>query len=157
MPAHPDSLALAVAIANAADDVKAVDPRLYDVADILGLVDAFVIVSANSERQLDAIADRVEEAVVGEHDHKPLRREGTPASGWILLDYGSVVAHAFTTAQRDYYDIDRLFSDAAAHDALTGELVREMVPGADDRSANQDIHLGLAGRPVSAAEDGPQA
>lgn len=153
MPAHPDSIALGVAIGNAADDVKAQEPHLYDVADILGVVDAFVIVSAGSERHLNAVVDRIEEGVRTRLDERPLRREGTPTSGWVLLDYGTVVVHAFTVAQREHYDLDRLFSDAARHDALTGEMVRPMVAGADDRSANEDIHLGLAGIDAFADHD----
>lgn len=153
MPAHDESIALAVAIANAADDVKAIDPRLYDVADILGVVDAFVLVSAGSDRQLNAVVDRIEHVLREDHDERPLRREGTAASGWVLLDFGAVVVHAFTTAEREHFDLDRLFSDAAQHDALTGDLVREMVAGADDRSGSQDVHLGLAAAPGAAAAD----
>lgn len=145
MPAHPDSIALGVAIAAAADDVKAVDPALFDVAEILGVVEAFVVVSATSARQLDAIVDRIEEALRAEHGERPVRREGTPASGWVLLDYGNVVVHVFLREQRAFYDLDRLFSDAAQHDPLTGDQVREMVAGAADRDANQDVELGVPG------------
>lgn len=153
MPAHHESIALGVAVANAADDIKAQDPRLYDVADIVGVVDVFVVVSASSNRQLDAIVDHVERVLSDDHDATPLRREGTPASGWIVLDYGTVVVHAFTQAQREHYDLDRLCSDAAMHDAFTGELVREMVEGADDRGVDEDVHLGLAGRAVGTGDD----
>lgn len=157
MPAHPDSIALSVAIAMAADDVKAVEPRLFDVADILGVVEAFVVVSATSNRQLDAIVDRIEEKLRRDHDERPLRREGTPASGWVLLDYGAVVVHVFLREQREFYDLDRLFSDAAQHDPLTGVQTTEMVAEADDRTANQDVELGVPGvavmpRPSDTAE-----
>lgn len=148
MPSHPDSIALGVAIATAADDVKAVDPALYDVADILGVVEAFVVVSTTSDRQLDAVVDRIEANLRDGHDERPLRREGTPASGWVLLDYGAVVAHVFLREQREFYDLDRLFSDAAHHDPLTGELVTPMVVGADDRTSHQDVELGVPGVPV---------
>ena len=148
MPAHPDSIALGVAIATAADDVKAIDPALYDVADILGVVEAFVVVSTTSDRQLDAVVDRIEAALREDHDERPLRREGAPASGWVLLDYGPVVAHVFLREQREFYDLDRLFSDAAHHDPITGDLVSAMVAGADDRAAHQDVVLGVPGVPV---------
>lgn len=143
MPAHPDSITLGVAMATAADDVKAVEPRLFDVADILGVVEAFVVVTATSNRQLDAIVDRIEESLRTHHDQRPLRREGTLASGWMLLDYGAVVVHVFLREQREFYDLDRLFSDAAQHDPLTGVQITSMVAGADDRSANQDVELGV--------------
>lgn len=145
MPAHPESIALGVAIATAADDVKAVDPALFDVADILGVVEVFVVVSATSDRQLDAIVDRIEEALRTEHHQRPVRREGTPASGWVLLDYGGVVVHVFLREQRAYYDLDRLFSDAAQHDPLSGRQVKAMVPGAADRATNEDVELGIPG------------
>ena len=66
----------------------------------------------------------------------------------MLLDYGAVVAHVFLREQREFYDLDRLFSDAAHHDPLTGELVTPMVAGADDRASHQDVELGVPGVPV---------
>lgn len=131
MPAHPESIELARLAGRAADGIKARDLAIYEVADVLALVDCFLLVTGGSERQLKAVADAIEDAVRAEHDRRPKRREGTAASGWYLLDYGDVVCHLFTEEQRDYYALDALWSDvpnhdlsaelAAAHAAATGE------------------------------------
>ena len=70
-----------------------------------------MLVSASNDRQLSTVADEVQRqaALTG---RKPRRREGTADTGWMLLDYGDVVVHVFTTEQRDYYALERLWSDA---------------------------------------------
>ena len=70
-----------------------------------------MIVSASNDRQLATIADEVQRKTA-EMGRKPRRREGTKDTGWMLLDYGDVVVHAFTQEQRDYYGLERLWSDA---------------------------------------------
>lgn len=129
MPAHPESIDLAVVVTSAADDKLASDLALYDVADVLAVVDVFALASGGSDRQVRAIVDNIEDRVAGTFDLRPLRREGSPESGWVLLDYGDVVAHVFTTEQRGFYDLDRLFSDVPSHDPHTGAPTREV--GAD--------------------------
>ncbi|MBW3657467.1 MAG: ribosome silencing factor [Actinobacteria bacterium] len=123
MPAHQESVDLAVAAARAADDKKASDLSILEVADILAVVDLFVLASAGSDRQLKAIADEIERVLREDHDRKPARREGTPASGWVLLDYGDIVCHLFSTEQRDFYSLERLWSDVPRRDPLTGDAV----------------------------------
>lgn len=123
MPAHQESVDLAVAAARAADDKKASDLSILEVADILAVVDLFVLASAGSDRQLKAVADEIERALREDHDRKPARREGTPASGWLLLDYGDIVCHLFSTEQRDFYSLERLWSDVPRRDPLTGDEV----------------------------------
>ncbi len=73
--------------------------------------DYFVIASAGSERQTQAILDSVEEAMKGE-GVKPLGTEGTAKSGWVLLDYGDVIIHVFAPQERDYYDLEGLWHGA---------------------------------------------
>lgn len=70
-----------------------------------------MLVSAGSERQLGTIAEEVEYAVK-QAGRQVLRREGTKESGWMLLDFGDVVVHAFTEEQRRFYGLERLWSDA---------------------------------------------
>jgi ribosome-associated protein len=134
VPASPESIELAVAVADAADDVKATDVVLLEVADVLALVDVFVVVSASSDRQLKAVVDRVEERL-REHDRRPLRREGTPAAGWMLLDYGDVVCHVFSTEQREVYALERLWADVPRRDPHTGQPLDPALTGDRDAPA----------------------
>ncbi len=130
MPATPDAVTTAVTALRAADDKKAVELELLDVADLLAVVDLFALVTATNERHLKAVADAVEEAVRESEDRRPLRREGTPASGWILLDYGDVVVHLFHSDQRDFYALERLWSDVPRRDPVSGEVVGRDVAAA---------------------------
>ncbi len=127
MPATDEAIALAVAAADAADDIKATDLAILDVADLLALVDVFLLATATSDRQLKAVGDRIEERLRA-MDRKPLRREGTADAGWMLLDYGDLVCHLFSTEQREFYALDKLWSDVPRRDPLTGELLDGDVP-----------------------------
>jgi ribosome-associated protein len=73
--------------------------------------DFFVICTGTSERQLNALADAVHEAARKVHRLKPPRVEGHPAGGWLLIDFGSVIVHAFSAAQRKRYKLEELWHD----------------------------------------------
>jgi ribosome-associated protein len=106
------SVGRALVAADAAADKLAHDIVVLDVAEIISIVDCFVIVSASNDRQARTIVDRVEEAL-HEHDgSKPLGVEGVEDASWSLLDYGDVVVHVFLDETRSYYDLDRLWADA---------------------------------------------
>jgi ribosome-associated protein len=96
---------------DAAADKKAQDIVLLDVKEFSSLADYFIVCSAQVERQIRAIAEGIEEALdaVGV---PPYRREGTPADGWVLLDYGDVIVHIFSADQRDYYRLEQLWEHA---------------------------------------------
>ncbi len=102
---------LARRIVELAEDKKAADIVLLDLADLTTLADAFVICSGGSERQIAAIADGIVEAL-REEGVRPIGREGTPASHWVLVDFGSVVVHVFTPPERDYYGLEKYWSAA---------------------------------------------
>ncbi len=123
MPAQSDAVELAVVAAAGADDKKATDLAVLDVADLLAVVDLFVLASTQNERQLKAAAESIEDTVREQLDRRPLRREGTPASGWFLLDYGDVVCHVFDHEQREFYDLDRLWRDVPRRDPETGDVI----------------------------------
>jgi len=127
VPATVEAVAAAVSAVGAAEDVKASTPRIFDVADVLALVDIFVIVSAGSDRQLKAVADRIEEQLRTE-GRKPLHREGSAEAGWLLLDFGDVVCHLFTAEQREFYALERLWADVAELDPYSGEIVVAATP-----------------------------
>jgi len=105
------SLDLARRIVELAEDKKAADIVLLDLSELTTLADYFVIASGNSERQLDAIADGI---ISGLRDEKvrPFGREGTPASHWVLIDYGGVIVHVFTPPERDFYQLERHWAEA---------------------------------------------
>jgi ribosome-associated protein len=104
-------LDLARRIVELAEDKKAADIVLLDLGELTTLADAFVICSGGSERQIGAIADGIVEALRDE-GIKPIGREGTSDSHWVLLDYGSVIVHVFTPPERDYYQLERHWSAA---------------------------------------------
>jgi ribosome-associated protein len=105
------SLDLARRIVELAEDKKAADIVLLDISELTTLADAFVICSGGSERQISAIADGIAEGLRDEGT-KPIGREGTPESHWVLLDYGSVIVHVFTPPERDYYGLEKHWSGA---------------------------------------------
>jgi len=105
------SLDIARRIVELAEDKKAVDIVLLDLAGLTTMADHFVICSGGSERQLEAIADGI---IGGLRDERlrPIGREGTAASHWVLLDYGAVIVHIFTPPERDYYGLEKHWSEA---------------------------------------------
>ncbi len=106
-----DPLELARRIVALVEDKKAADIALLDLRELTTLADFFVIASAGSERQLEAIAGGVVDGIEAE-GLKPFGREGTAASHWVLVDYGSVIVHVFTPPERDYYQLERHWSEA---------------------------------------------
>jgi nicotinate-nucleotide adenylyltransferase len=98
-------------IVELAEDKKAADIVLLDLTGLTTLADAFVICSGGSERQLDAIADGILEGMRAERV-RPIGREGTAASHWVLVDFGSVVVHIFTPPERDYYSLEKYWAQA---------------------------------------------
>ena len=104
-------LDLARRIVELAEDKKAADIVLLDLVDLTTLADAFVICSGGSERQIDAIADGIIEGLRAEGE-RPIGREGTPASHWVLVDFGSVIVHVFTPPERDYYGLEKHWAAA---------------------------------------------
>jgi len=89
---------------------KGDDVVILNIGTKTSFADYFVIASAGSERQVKAIAGHVEEALK-ERGVRPLGHEGSAGSSWVLVDYGSVVAHIFHTNARHYYDLDGLWFD----------------------------------------------
>ena len=120
MPADHEAITAAAAACAAADAKQASNLAVLDVADILALVDIFVLATGRTDRQLKAIADEVERVLREEHGRRPLRREGTVDGGWLLLDYGDVVCHLFDEEQRAFYALERLWADVPRLDPLTG-------------------------------------
>ena len=109
---HLDSHRRAVTAARAADDKKAEDTIVLDVGDIIGITEAFVITSGTNTRQVRTICDEIEAALKREGGVAPRNTEGLDDASWVLIDYGDVVVHVFLAETREYYALERLWSDA---------------------------------------------
>lgn len=96
--------------AAAADSKGGEDFVALDVSEPLPLVDAFLLVSGRSERNVAAIADEIEDKML-ENGFKRLRREGRDQARWVLLDFGDLVVHVFHEEERTFYGLERLWKD----------------------------------------------
>jgi len=84
---------------------------LLDARTVCSFADYFVICAGDSERQIRTIYDEVEHSLKRE-GVLPHHHEGTIDSGWLLLDYGDVIVHIFGAFEREYYQLDELWSEA---------------------------------------------
>ena len=96
---------------EAASDKQARDILLLDTRQVCSFADYFVICSGDSERQVQAIYDEVGHSLK-KSGLQPHHAEGTLDSGWLLLDFGDVIVHIFAPDERDYYQLDKLWSQA---------------------------------------------
>jgi ribosome-associated protein len=126
--------------AKGADDKLGTDIVALDVSSTLYITDAFLIVSAENERQVGAIVDGVEEALLKQAGRKPLRREGRGTGDWVLLDYGDIVVHVFSTEQREYYALERLWKDVPVIDVTIDDT--ESDEAATDGTESDDAESG---------------
>lgn len=110
MPATERAVALAVAAAEAAADKLADEIIALDVSEQLVITDAFVVASADSDRQVRAVVDGVEERLKA-MGAQPVRREGLREARWVLLDFTDVVVHVQHAEDRQFYALERLWKD----------------------------------------------
>ena len=101
------------AAVHAAGERKALDTVVLDLRDIASFTDFFVITSGTNVRQVQAIADAVQEHLRNNLRVKPARVEGYNSAEWVLLDYGDFIFHVFEEKSRRFYDLERLWRDAA--------------------------------------------
>ena len=124
MPVTPFELAKVAA--HAADDKKATDIVLIDLASKTDVCDYFLICTGNNNRMVDSIVDEVREKVSKNCGVSPISCEGRGGLSWVLVDYGSVVVHVFSPEARDYYRLERLWGDAPRVSlGLEGEMGEE--------------------------------
>ena len=113
-------------IVKAMEDKKSYNIEILDIKDISPIADYFVICSASNLRQTRTIADEVDEKMA-EHNVKAVKvddedlfgnplREGYDTGKWILLDFNGIVVHIFSEDERDYYNLDKIWSDAKTLD-----------------------------------------
>ncbi|PJE48729.1 ribosome silencing factor [Pediococcus damnosus] len=100
---------------KAADSKRAENIVALDMENVSLLADYFVIMSADSNRQVDAIADEIVDQ--NEKAGVSIRHvEGQRAAEWILIDLGDVIVNVFQTDQRKYYNLEKLWSEATPVD-----------------------------------------
>lgn len=95
-----------------AEDKKALNTVVIDLREIASFTEFFVITSGTNQRQVQAIADEINEQLKKQLSAKPIRVEGYNAADWVLLDYGDFIVHIFEQKQREFYDLERLWRDA---------------------------------------------
>jgi len=109
---HLDAQQRAVIAARAAADKKGEDILVLEVGDIIAITDVFVITSGTNTRQVRTICDEVEAVLKRDAGISPRSVEGLDDASWVLLDYGDLVVHVFRRETREYYALERLWTDA---------------------------------------------
>ena len=112
---------LALIAVKALDEKKGKEISAIEIADLTTLADYFVIATGSSNTQINALCDAVEKALKEQAEEAPLHREGHRDGTWVLLDYGCLAVHVFSQEAREFYDLERLWSDGKPVD-LTGVL-----------------------------------
>src|SRR5947209_7102169 len=95
-----------------AADKKALDMRVLDLRDIASFTEFFIIASGANQRQVQAIADEIQDQLKKQLQTRPVRIEGYNSAEWLLMDYGDFIVHIFNKEAREFYDLERLWRDA---------------------------------------------
>lgn len=103
---------LTLAAARALDEKKGVNVMVLEVQHLTIIADYFVIASGRSANQVRALADEVDDKLA-ELGETPRRREGINEGRWAVLDYGTVLVHVFHEQEREYYNLERLWTDGS--------------------------------------------
>ena len=102
---------LALLAARALADKKAKEIQALEISDLTTLADYFVIATGSSNTQINALVDNVEKVLHEEAEEAPLHREGYRGGTWVLLDYGCIAVHVFSSEAREFYGLERLWRD----------------------------------------------
>ena len=130
--------ALVQLAANAAAEKKAADVIALRVAELLVITDYFLLATGANDRQVKSIADAIEDAL-REAGVRPIGRAGERELTWVLLDYGDFVVHVFRPDEREFYRLEKPWSDAPRP-----ELSAEVVNGSRPEPAAAEVAEGPA-------------
>lgn len=106
-------------INKACEDKKATDIKVLNIAKFTPIADYFVIASGNSSTQVMAIANEVEDKMMEAGNQEVITKEGYQSGRWILLDFNDIIVHIFHKEERDFYNLERLWSDNGERDDST--------------------------------------
>ncbi len=95
---------------EALEEKKGEDIRVIDISDVSTLADYFIIVSGSNPNQVHALADSVDEKL-GKAGFNSRQTEGYHGANWILMDYRDLIIHIFSTEDRRFYDLERIWRD----------------------------------------------
>lgn len=127
-PKTPNSGVLTRHVVDAIQAKKAKDIVLIDMREVSEIADYFVICTGESDLQIKAIVDGVEEDVRKTTGERPWRTEGFESRQWVLIDYVDVVVHVFDQERRSYYNLERLWADAPIEEISEGSQRAEAQP-----------------------------
>ena len=102
---------------RALEDKKGENISVIDISGISPLADYFIITNGTSDSQVQALVDNVEEKM-HKAGHSQIQREGMQSGNWVLLDYGDVVVHVFDKENREFYHLERIWSDGKKVETL---------------------------------------
>ncbi|MBR2374000.1 MAG: ribosome silencing factor [Lentisphaeria bacterium] len=117
-PAMPTPEELANFCAKCADDKMGENIKVISVGNVSSIADYYVIATANSEPQLHALCSEIERRVRDEYKLHPSRTDGYGTGGWNLIDFNSVLVHLMTPEMREHYNLEGLWGDSPAPDAM---------------------------------------
>ena len=115
-----DASDLARSAARAADSKGATEIVILDVAQVMGICELFVILTAANTPMVKAVTDEIQERISVDCGRSPRAIEGADARRGVLLDYGDIVVHIFLAEDREYYRLERLYADSAQQDWQLG-------------------------------------
>ena len=95
---------------QALDDKKGEDIQVIDISQVSVLADYFIIANGNSESQVRALVDNVEEEL-SKAGYEMKQREGYVSGNWVLMDFGEIIVHVFDKENRLFYDLERIWRD----------------------------------------------
>ena len=93
-------------------DKKGSNILLLDIREQAVFSDYFILCNGDSDRQIRALTDAIVEAARDKASLRPRGTEGEAKSGWVLVDYGSIIIHLFSRDRREYYNLEELWSEA---------------------------------------------
>ena len=99
-------------------DRKAENIIRLDLSEVSAVSDYFILCTATSEPHIRAVAERIQRGVLEKLKVKPVHVDGSPESGWIIVDFGNVMVHVMTASCRELYQLEELWNDAPKVDAV---------------------------------------